>query len=60
MTLFSGSFNRFFILNKVYRNGMKTLNILTNFELKQIFGPLEDILLLHEGRILLELKYNET
>jgi len=29
---------------------MKTLNILTDVELKQIFGPLEDILPLHEGR----------
>lgn len=28
---------------------MKTLNILTDAELKQIFGPLEDILPLHEG-----------
>ena len=28
---------------------MKTLNILTDVELKQIFGPLEDILPLHEG-----------
>ena len=32
---------------------MKTLNILTDLELKQIFGPLEDILPLHEGRYLL-------
>lgn len=29
---------------------MKTLNILTDSELKQIFGPLEDILPLHEGK----------
>jgi hypothetical protein len=29
---------------------MKTLNILTDLELKQIFGPLEDILPLHEGK----------
>jgi hypothetical protein len=29
---------------------MKTLNILTDIELKQIFGPLEDILPLHEGK----------
>ena len=29
---------------------MKTLNILNDFELKQIFGPLEDILPLHEGK----------
>ena len=28
---------------------MKTLNILSDAELKQIFGPLEDILPLHEG-----------
>ena len=28
---------------------MKTLNILTDSELKQLFGPLEDILPLHEG-----------
>ena len=31
---------------------MKTLNILTDFELKQIFGPLEDILPLHEGEFI--------
>lgn len=31
---------------------MKTLNILTDSELKQIFGPLEDILPLHEGKAL--------
>lgn len=30
---------------------MKTLNILTDSELKQIFGPLEDILPLHEGTV---------
>jgi hypothetical protein len=30
---------------------MKTLNILTDAELKQIFGPLEDILPLHEGKL---------
>jgi hypothetical protein len=30
---------------------MKTLNILSDAELKQIFGPLEDILPLHEGKI---------
>ena len=29
---------------------MKTLNILTDSELKQLFGPLEDILPLHEGK----------
>jgi hypothetical protein len=31
---------------------MKTLNILSDSELKQIFGPLEDILPLHEGNVL--------
>ncbi|CAF1504474.1 unnamed protein product [Adineta ricciae] len=36
------------LAQRVYRNGMKTLNILNDFELKQIFGPLEDILPLHE------------
>ncbi|CAF3334115.1 unnamed protein product [Rotaria socialis] len=36
------------LAQRVYRNGMKTLNILTDSELKQIFGPLEDILPLHE------------
>jgi len=36
------------LAQRVYRNGMKTLNILTDVELKQIFGPLEDILPLHE------------
>ncbi|CAF1108865.1 unnamed protein product [Adineta steineri] len=36
------------LAQRVYRNGMKTLNILTDLELKQIFGPLEDILPLHE------------
>ncbi len=30
---------------------MKTLNILSDSELKQIFGPLEDILPLHEGKM---------
>jgi hypothetical protein len=30
---------------------MKTLNILSDSELKQIFGPLEDILPLHEGKV---------
>ncbi|CAF0958827.1 unnamed protein product [Rotaria sordida] len=35
------------LAQRVYRNGMKTLNILTDSELKQIFGPLEDILPLH-------------
>jgi hypothetical protein len=39
---------------------MKTLNILNDFELKQIFGPLEDILPLHEGKILFkkDIKYS--
>ncbi|CAF0891389.1 unnamed protein product [Rotaria sp. Silwood1] len=36
------------LAQRVYRNGMKTLNILTDSELTQIFGPLEDILPLHE------------
>ncbi|CAF0880122.1 unnamed protein product [Didymodactylos carnosus] len=36
------------LAQRVYRNGMKTLNILSDDELKQIFGPLEDILPLHE------------
>jgi hypothetical protein len=39
------------LAQRVYRNGMKTLNILTDLELKQIFGPLEDILPLHEDLI---------
>ncbi|CAF1349918.1 unnamed protein product, partial [Didymodactylos carnosus] len=36
------------LAQRVYRNGMKTLNILSDDELKKIFGPLEDILPLHE------------
>lgn len=41
----------FFLLFQTYRDSLQKLQLMTDGELEQIFGPVDKIIPLHEGKV---------